>query len=240
MTAFSFQVLAGIYSGFYANWLAIILGYSTQALMIRSLKRPSVPTMVALGVAVSGILLAHVYTWTIIMSVNFVFLFVLLILNYYPKKRILVIYLILSTSIAVDVLKSSWIGSPSGLEADLSLGNRSLGLAQFSDRINTLSETVLNYYGGVYANIAILGLAVYWLVRCRTKELSTIFLLIFLSSALVPLFIGDWILQSRVLYDIPFQIPAAIALFYISKGSHKLVAIATLLVAFLPFVSCPR
>jgi hypothetical protein len=41
--------------------------------------------------------------------------------------------------------------------------------------------------------------------------------MIFLSLGIVPLFFSDWILQTRVFYNIPFQIPAAIALGYILK-----------------------
>jgi hypothetical protein len=36
------------------------------------------------------------------------------------------------------------------------------------------------------------------------------------------LFLGDWIVQSRVFYNIPFQIPAAIALTYLSTQRYAL------------------
>ena len=69
-------------------------------------------------------------------SVAFVFLFVLHALNYYPRKHFLLLYLVLSSSIAVDVLKSSWTGSSTGLEADVSIGfGHGLGISQFSERL---------------------------------------------------------------------------------------------------------
>lgn len=231
LSSISFQSIVGIYSGFYANWLALILGYLGVGLIVRYLKKPSKFCAAALVVTMTGLLLAHVYTWTVMIAVAFVFLFVLLVLNYYPRKRILLVYLILSSSIAVDVLKSSWIGSSTGLEADVSLGRQGLGIGQFSERLKTLTDTVQIYYGGIYANIAILGLVLYWLIRCNPKDLASIFLLIFMSSAIVPLFMGDWVLQSRVLYEIPFQMPAAIGLFFIWKDNRKLIAIAIILVA---------
>lgn len=232
LTSFSFQMLVGIYSGFYANWLALILGYLAFGLVVRYLKRHSKFLIVALALTMTGLLLAHVYTWTIMIAIAFVFLLVLLLLNYYPRKRILLIYLILSSSIAVDVLKSSWTGSSTGLEADVSIGKSGLGLSQFGDRLKTLADTVQTYYGGIYGNIAILGLGLYWLIRCNPRNLANVFLLIFMSSALIPLFIGDWVLQSRVLYEIPFQIPAAIALLYIWKVNHEIIAIGIILVVF--------
>lgn len=230
LTAISFQTLAGIYSGFYANWLALIFGYLAFALLIKFLKRPSRLTAASIAVSMSALVLAHVYTWTIIISVAFVLLLVLLLLDYFPRKRILLIYLVLSSSIAVDILKSSWTGSSMGFEADASLGRKGLGIGQFSERLKTLADTVQIYYGGIYANIAILGLVFYWLIRCNQRDLASIFLLIFMSSAIVPLFIGDWVLQSRVLYEIPFQMPAAIGLFFIWKANQKLGAIAVILV----------
>ena len=106
-------------------------------------------------------------------------------------KRILLLFLVLSTSIAIDVLKSSWTGSSTGLEADFSRGRQGLGISQFSERLVTLAETVQTYYGGVYADITILGLVMYWLIRCQPRETANIFIMIFLSTALIPLFIGD-------------------------------------------------
>jgi hypothetical protein len=52
--------------------------------------------------------------------------------------------------------------------------------------------------------------------------------MIFLSAGIVPLTFGWWTLQVRVLYDIPFEIPAAIALYYISTrlGISRLVTLA--------------
>ena len=223
LSAVSFQTLTGIYSGFYANWLALILGYLAFALLVRHLKTPSKFTLLMLAITMSAVLLAHVYTWTIIIVVASIFLFVLLILKYYPRKSILLLYLILSTSIAVDILKSAWTGSSVGLEADFSVGIiHGFGITQFNERLITLADTVQTYYGGAYANIAILGLVLYWLIRCKAREMVNIFLLIFLSIALVPLFLGDYVLQSRVLYNIPFQIPAAISLHAIWRDNHKI------------------
>lgn len=117
------------------------------------------------------------------------------------------------------------------MEGDISIGLRQgLGISEFGARFNTLAETVQTYYAGVYANIAILGLILYWLLRSQPREVVNIFIMIFLSIALVPLFIGDYVLQSRVLYDIPFQIPAAISLYYIGGKNNKIVLVAILLI----------
>jgi hypothetical protein len=232
LSAISFQTLIGLYSGFYANWLALILGYGSFVFLIKCLKSPSKFKILAFAGLINGMLFAHVYTWTVLISIAFAFVMVLHILNYFPRKHVLLLYLILSSSVLVDIIKSSLTSSSTGLETDISISySHGFGISQFRDRLNTLAETVQTYYGGIYANIVILGLGVYWLVRCESRELASIFIFIFLSSALVPLFIGDWVLQSRVLYDIPFQIPAAISLYNIKKKNRQIVSISLLLVA---------
>jgi hypothetical protein len=58
--------------------------------------------------------------------------------------------------------------------------------------------------------------------------------MIFLSIGMIPLFIGDWTVQSRVYYNIPFQIPAAIALNHIKerlKGTMILLPICLWLIS---------
>ena len=57
LSAISFQTLIGIYSGFYANWLALILGYSAFGFLVRCLKRPSKIGLVVLGLLMIGVLL---------------------------------------------------------------------------------------------------------------------------------------------------------------------------------------
>lgn len=231
LSTISFQTLIGIYSGFYANWLGLILGYFAFTLVVKYLKSLNKLILVILALTITGVLFAHLYTWSIVISVAFLFLFTLNLLHCYPKKHLLVLFLVISSSIVVDLVKSSLIDSTTGLEADFSLGVKlGFGISQFGERITTLGETVQTYYGGAFANIAILGLVMYWLVRCKARQLANIFVLIFLSSALIPLFLGDWVLQSRVMYDIPFQIPAAISLFALWKGNHNLLFIGILLI----------
>jgi len=50
--------------------------------------------------------------------------------------------------------------------------------------------------------------------------------MIFLSAGLLPLFFGSWTIQARVFYDMPFEIPAAIALYYLSNRSGSILVTA--------------
>ena len=70
-----------------------------------------------------------------------------------------------------------------------------------------------------------------WLSNFRTQV--NIFIVIFLSIGFGAVFLGTPGLQGRILYDIPFQIPAALSLSYIKKqhgGALIFLAICILLV----------
>jgi hypothetical protein len=45
--------------------------------------------------------------------------------------------------------------------------------------------------------------------------------MVFLSMGIAPLFFGNWVIQSKVFYDIPFQIPAAIGLGFIKEQLNR-------------------
>ena len=240
--AISFHTLAGVYAGFYANWLALIVGYISLVFLFRYLRRGSLSDIIVFSVLLMSVLFFHVYTWTILAAVSSVFLISLLVLSvmhrkvksnnhsngYLSDRRIiwLLIFAIVP-SIGVDVTKVLLTGSSGGLERDIELAQTDLGIGQFSQRWEILNITMHHSFGGVFGNFIILTLGVFWVVKSNMRDVSTVFLMIFLSVGLIPLFIGNWVVQARVLYDIPFEIPAAISLYYLSRWSRSiLVSIA--------------
>jgi hypothetical protein len=91
-----------------------------------------------------------------------------------------------------------------------------------------LLRTMYSYVGGQFSNFIVFALGLYWLFRSNLREPSCIFLMIYLSIGLLPFLLGDYVIQTRVFYDIPFQIPAAIGLAFIRKQAPNglIVAIA--------------
>jgi hypothetical protein len=220
LTAISFHTLIGIYAGYYANWFALIIGYLSFVFLIRFLKKPHKFTLAVYSSLLLLLLFSHVYTWTVLTLFTGIFLIVMLIFNYYPRKRIILLLLIVLSSVAVDVAKfsiTSSSGGSGGLARDVQIANTGVGLKQFSQRWSNLVATMQVYFGAQYSNCIILGLSLYWLFKSNLREVHDIFIIIFLSIGLIPLFFGDWVVQARVLYDIPFQIPAAVALTFVKK-----------------------
>ncbi|HET7285172.1 MAG TPA: hypothetical protein VFI70_10845 [Nitrososphaeraceae archaeon] len=252
MTAISFQVLIGIYAGYYANWVALIIGYFSFVFMFRFLKRPNRLNFITYTILVILLLLSHVYSWAMVAVVTVVFLLVMLKLNYYRRKNILLLLLVILSPAAVDVARTAITGSIGGISSSIQFAPQitpskggispsiiyapQSGLQQLGSIRNNLLDTTEHFLGGLFGNFIILALGLYWLFRANRAEPYNIFIMIFLSIGIVPLVFSDWILQTRVFYNIPFEIPAAIALGYIvrqhqMKGMMVLLPICIWLVA---------
>jgi len=217
LTAISFQPLIGIYSGLYANWLALIFGYLSFVFLLRFLKGPTIINYLAFSVLLFLMMLSHVYTWTVLTFFIGIFLIVSFRLKMFEKKRVALVFLIIVASIAFDVGKSIMTESHGGIESDLMISSSSISYLNLSMIWSNLTQTSLVYAGGLFGNFLILSLCIYWLLRSNFHEMPNLFMAIFLSIGILPILIGDDLFQTRVLYVISFQIPAAIGLVYLSN-----------------------
>jgi hypothetical protein len=233
--AVSFHTLAGIYAGFYANWLALIVGYISIGFLFRYLRYGRLPDFGIFSILLIGVLFLHVYTWTVLTAVAAIFLVTMLLVvrreknsssstnAFNNKKRMTWLLLALVLSIGVDITKVALSSSSGGVEQDIGLAQTYLGVGQFNLRWLILDTTMHHSLGGVFSNFIILTLGLFWVLKSNIREPSTIFLMIFLSVGLLPLFFGSWDIQARAFYDMPFEIPAAIALYYISNRSGSIL-----------------
>jgi hypothetical protein len=243
--AVSFHTLIGIYAGFYANWLGLIVGYVSIAFLFRYLRSGRLSDIVVFSALLIGVLFIHVYTWAVLALVSGTFLVAMLVVviwnkhkirnnknnnssnNHFTNRRIIWLLLAILISIVVDITRVPLTGSSGGVEQDIQLAQTKLRIEQFDTRWLILNATMHDSLGGVFSNFIILILGLFWVLKSNMREPGTVFLVIFLSAGLVPLYIGSWTLQVRVLYDIPFEIPAAMALYYISvRSGSMLVSLA--------------
>jgi hypothetical protein len=235
--AVSLHTLAGIYAGFYANWLALIVGYISISFLFRYLRSGRVSDIIIFTTLLVGVLFFHVYTWTVLTAVASIFLIAMLFVLVlrrtrnknnndhidFTKRTILWLLVGISLSVAIDVTKVMLTASSGGIEQDLRVAQKGLGIEQFSIRWIILDTTMHDVFGGVLSNFIILALGLFWVIKSNIHEPSNVFIMIFLSLGLVPLFFGDWVIQARVFYDMPFEIPAAMALYYISKRAGSIL-----------------
>ena len=232
LTAISFHVLIGIYAGIYANWLALIFGYLGLVFLFRFLKRGRKENLVLYFALTVLTLFSHIFTWSILAIVSGVFLSVTLIMN--RKRNAVLLLIALFSTVVIDLARTGLTGAASGFEEDAKLAERLAGPEQFLLRWNNLTYTTTAFVGGLFANFTIFGLGLYWLLEARMKEPLSMFIMIFLSVGILPFLLGEWVIQTRVFYEIPFQIPAAIALLHTRKrtgGILKTQAICLWLIA---------
>jgi hypothetical protein len=225
LTAISFHILVGIYAGLYANWLALIIGYASSTFFIRFLRESQKISYILFSALMTILVLTHIYTWSILAIVFTVFLAVMLITKYYQRRNIILLLLVIVLSVGIDVSRTALTGSAGGVIKDLEIADTGAGIELFSQRWTTLTETIHIYLGGQFSNFIILGLCLYWLFLSDLNKTSNIFIAIFLSIGILPLFFGNWALLNRVFYDIPFQIPAAIALTHLKEQSNKKILV---------------
>lgn len=237
LTSISFHVLVGIYAGSYANWIALIFGYLSMMFMLRFLRNKNKKNIFLFVILNVITLFTHSYTWTILTMFMGLFLLVTLKFNYYNKRNIIILLVVLGSTILFDVVRMTVTGSFSGISYGLSppFGELKFGPDQFVTRWSSVIDTTQNYYGSLFANSIIYALGLYWLLQSRFKDASTIFLISILSVGIIPLFFGNWIVQSRVFYDIPFQIPAAIGLACIYKKFNSIIPLTPILIWLLAF-----
>jgi hypothetical protein len=220
ITTVSFQVVIGIYAGFYANWISLIFGYFSLVYLFKGLQNPSKLNMTVFVSLLVIVLFTHVYTYTIFVVFLSIFLLTGLFLKKYPKRIIVIFLIIITSTVLLDFIRSLNNPSLAGIEGDLSAAETTgSGVSQFGYRWDNLVRTVQVFLGGGYSNILLLSLALYASLALYSKTNYAVFISIFLSLGILPLFFANRDLMSRVLYDIPFQLPAAFSLVWIRQNS---------------------
>ena len=107
----SFQVLIGIYAGFYANWLGLIFGNLSLIYLLRYLKSYKRINLVLFVSLLTTLVFVHVYTWSIYIITIVIFSLVSMKLKLAPRRPILLVLLTIGLTISIDVIKDIMIGS---------------------------------------------------------------------------------------------------------------------------------
>lgn len=235
LTTVSFHILIGLYAGFYANWFALIIGYLSFVFLIRFLKRSRIVNLTIYFMLMIILMFSHSLTWIVLTLFTIIFLGVMLKWNhYYSKKRIVLVLIIVLSSAIINIGRIIITGIADNIQRDIGeIAHNTAGPEQFSLRWSNLLRTAYSFVGGQFSNFIILALGSYWLFRSNLSEPSSIFLIIFLSIGIIPFLFGNWLIQTRVYYDIPFQIPSALALSFINKQRNGFVMLLPICILIL-------
>jgi hypothetical protein len=222
------HILIGIYGGLYANWFALIWEYLAILFLFKLLDEPKRIELVIFSIILSILILSHTPTWTILLYVIGSYL----ILNFFfikrraRKKNFVLIFFSIMPSIIIDIFRMLFINT-SGIKQEIGFAiQREVGIHGLNTIWHNITATTHFTLAGLVGSPIILLLLVYWLLIAKTKEKNAIFFLIFFSLFAIPFIFGDQQIQSRFYFEIPVQIPAAIALMTLRERTGPLIPIA--------------
>ncbi len=222
LTAFSFQVTAGMMGYFLAGWLAMAGAMVFFTLLLKAKeKRPLVyyPLAGLVSIAILGI---HPYHWLVMVATLFAYMALTVVISRKVTKEMLMLALPLAiTAVAgIPLLLFTKLGAI-GLSAVMRVVNSlwgvllaNLALSKLTLLLPSLSRMVDLWVGGAFASPVIYILCI--LGMAAMADLKKDFNRLILCWVAVPglaifsLIPGMEPLYYRVAYTIPFQIPAAV------------------------------
>jgi hypothetical protein len=221
LAAASFQVTVGLYAGIFANFLAV----SFVLLVFYFLSTPFTKFRAILMILASyAVLLAHVWTWGIMMGavgVSAIFNGLLWLGDRKASalKGSIVAHSVLLLCGSLPVMMAylgSYLSLPSpGIAA--SLGNvlqievGSMSIARLGGIMPSLSATLTRFVGAIFAYPLTLALTIVGLIFLAKTNVRAIGPVVGLSAVTsVSILLVDLSYQWRVLYLIPFQALAAV------------------------------
>jgi len=212
-TATSFQVVAGINAGFYANWLALIELNIFFALILKAGETGKDKHSTLAIVTSVVILFTHSATWTVLMASLLTYLAITYVRRTITHRDAKLIIQIILVNIASELIKSNLLLSRSTAGVTQSI-TPNISISNISAIFGTLNTTFTYFLGGAFANPVILITAAIGLFYIATskEKLHQILIALVTVCTLGTFFTGTTpdLLQSRFIYLIPFQILTAI------------------------------
>ncbi len=211
-TPVSFYITVGLWGGYVANWLALILAYLfLTSLLIFSRKQTPLKYASAYALSVA-LFLTHPWTWVLVMTAGLVFA-----VSLYRETRSLVhlksIVGFIATVVVLDVLKSL-VFATRAVGVDVVGTFQIAGVAQLANFWLNLVEMLLNTHGGLFADWLILGLGLLASFALRLKDWFERLIIVWTAVASIPFLILNGYHQARIVYDLPIPVMISLALLF--------------------------
>jgi|TARA_B100001971_G_scaffold197108_1_gene205509 hypothetical protein len=215
-TATSFQIVAGINAGFYANWLALIELNIFLALFLKAIehKRKISRYSIVSTILLVLILFTHSATWIVVLGSLITYAIITFTRRTLKLREAIIIGQIILVNIITEIIKNNIFQSQSTTQIAQSMTPQ-FSFSNLLQVFRTLNMTFTYFLGGAYANpiaiiLATIGL---FLIAKKRQNLYQILIAItivcslgtFVTSSAFP-----EIFQSRFIYLVPFSVLAAI------------------------------
>lgn len=199
-TPFSFYTTIGLWGGYYANWLGLILSYMFMTCLLSFSKRPTAFNYAMMFILSVGLFLTHPWTWVLILTVALVFA---ISLHKDTKNRVHVesIIAIIATGVVLDLFKS-WAFATRSVAADIATKTPNV-VGWLPGFWKNLVQALLYTHDGLMADWLILLLGLVAVFTLRFKDRFERLLLQWVTISSIPFLIFDSYNQSRIIYDLP-------------------------------------
>ena len=225
LVPFSFQALGLIYSGYFANMLALILVFVYLVLFMRVERSGSFFSFFGLLAVSVLILFSHSWTWFVFAVSLVVFLFLewrLAVADKTLMPQIKMKGVYVGSTIGVGLLcdlMRRLVSPVSSTASVVSTVQSSISLPNLGYVISGLRESVDSSLGGVFANSLLIFLSIVgFLVLIRFKSQVSNFLVSWVFVACLSiLFASASLVFNRVLFLIPWAMLSSLGLYFVVK-----------------------
>lgn len=209
-TVAGFQTVAGLYGFLLADMLALAFAFITITMFFKWID--SMDWRYLVGTIFFGVALLYTHPWTFYQYIPVLALTALPLLLRSREKRTIVlmfafVIIMVAGFAAIEVIHSNILGGVEVLEALKTL-NRVVTLDSFLDSI----IKSIFYFSGTIANIALLSLVVLGLLKHELNGTPRLYFTIFPFVTSLVFLIVDVDTKSRILFNFPFGIFAAIGM----------------------------
>jgi len=215
-TVASYHVTVGMYGGLFANMVGLVFMYSFLGLVFACLRTCSWRLCLMAVVFQSLLLFSHANTWDMSMGiVGLFFLFILLewLIKRKNSSRLLMLFAILVAGVSLNFVRNSVLHIGIGTVEAVGVAKSGVSLFNLLSVWQTLGASLGSFMGIGFVNPVLLffaglgGIAVALDSRLVSRFLTTS-----LVAASVPFILGDYVVQTRILYNLPVQVFAFLGL----------------------------
>src|SRR5438093_173824 len=203
----SFYPTVGLWGGYYANWLALIIVYFFLTSLLILSRSPSILKYGAVYALSVALFLTHPWTWVLVVIVSLIFATSL----YRETGRLFQVRStvgIIITGVVLDFVKS-WAFATTSVAADLTTKIPS-GVGSVLAFWNNLVDALLYTHGGLLGNWIILLLGLLAAFALRFKDHFERLLILWVGVSSIPFAVLDSYHQARIVYDLPISVLLAI------------------------------
>lgn len=221
-TVFSFQTTVSVYAYSVSNWMALIECFVLFGLVLKSTEKHSWTYIFAAALVGVALLFTHPYTWDVILAVLVAYLawMSLRLLKHRAegKVHVLQLFFVLGLNLVAYGIYSVFPFGRRVVSGGIGYVGANVVFPNLLNIQKGLETTVQMWVGGLYANPMLLFFAVagmFSIIVFATRFSRLLLLWIMVPSLALLVVSAENFMFYRVVYLVPFQILAAIGIFWL-------------------------